>query len=355
MKRPVDRLPALFFALGLVGCGPEEACPGGVDEDGNCAAASGTGGQGTGAEEDAEAEASAGTQTDGDSATGPDPGTAAGNNSACMSNGSFPSGISDDPSLRKVIPYMVIGGSASLELGAMTVSRKSATSSGFTWTHVPVTNISDSAWCFVMIEDLSFSDGELELVDDGDVFVEGSVGDLGNGLYTGTCLAAGESGYFLSITEVDFERISEASFSIEEPDTSPATPLEVVVPTGYVVDGSDAEITIEHLSGQEITASDTAVWLLRDSSGEPVVWGFAEASDELVLSPGDTHQYRMSESFLQQVGPNICVWVDFDPPTAEKEVVPPAACEPGQDPERCEKQRWDARTARRAAVRRYVR
>lgn len=350
-KHLVGNWLILSLGLGLLGCGPEEACPSGYDESGNCAAAGGTGGQGTGSVTGPGAQTGAGTQADGDSETGSARDTGAGNNWACMSDGDFPAGISDDPSLRRVIPYTVIGGSTSLELGAMTISRMTPTSE-FTRTQLPVTNVSDSAWCFIQIEALSFSDGQSELINDGDAFVDGSVGDLGNGLYTDTCLAAGESGYVLTITEVGFDQVSEASLVLEDPDVIPAAALDVVVvPTGYVVAGSDAEVTLEHVDGQDATVSDRAVWLLRGSNAEPVIWGLAEALDEQLLSQGDTHQYQISESFLEQVGSSLCVWVDFSPVTTETEFIPPVACAPSLDPERCEKQRWDARTLRIAAAR----
>jgi len=289
------------------------------------------------------------TGSDDGSDTGRDPGPApaGGNNWACMSNGDFPAATIDDPSLRKVIPYAVNGESERLDLGPMTVSRNSTTS-GFMRTHLPVTNISDTQWCFIQIEELAFSGGGIELANSDFDFVQGSVGNIGNGLYTSTCLAPGESGYFFEITEVDFESVNEASFTLEEPDSIGIPPGQSLLPTGYEVEGSDADITVEHVEGEEPIAVDSSLWLLLDASGEPVSWGFADEPEETLTSQGDTNTYRASAPFLEQVGSTLCLWVDFSPATRRGEVVPRAACLTGQDPEVCEKRRLDARTAKSA-------
>lgn len=336
-----------IFVVAVFGCGPQDSCV----RDGECGAANDDdGGSGT----SADAAASSGADVDTDQGPDPGPDTPGGNNWACLSNGDYPAGLVDDPTLRKVIAYTMSGDAASLDLGPMTISRMSTTST-FVRSHVPVTNVSASTRCFIEMEALSFSDGSAELVADQGNFVQGSVGDVGGGLYTDTCLAPSESGYFLGITEVDFELIGEASFVIDDPDTLATAPLQSAVPTGYAVDGSDVDITVEHVGGGDINAPDNSIWLLRDAAGQPVVWGFADAPGESIMSLGDTRTYQSSESFLEQVGSNVCFWLDFAAPTDPAELVPPVACRADEDPESCEHRRWGARTAELAAQAHSVR
>jgi len=325
-----------------LGCTPKATCPAGVpDGEGNCVLDTD--------EADADADTDADSDSDADSDTDSDTDTddvGAGTNWACMSDGDFPAGQVDDPSLRKTVTVAVTAAQADLDLGDVTLSRPSLSSS-YTYLMLPVTNVGPVPLCFVRINDISFTDGIDELAYEDFSYVEGSIQDVGP-LYTGTCLLPGESGFFKEITEVDFDLVTEVRFTMEPADQDGLPPAGHVVPTGYTVDGHEAAIEAEHLLGGSLSVNTISTWLLRDGAGDPVHWGFASADDPQVMTPGDTITFDILAIGFDQVGSEICLWTDFE--SSARSGSPAVNCPDRLGQAACENLRWGDRNGREAAA-----
>ena len=319
-----------LLALLAIGCKPKSECPAGVpDGEGNCVL------------DDSDTDDGFNFGTDTDTRTDNGSGTSW----ACLRDGAFPTDQVDDPTLRKTIPYAMAGGSADLNLGSMTVSQREVGSS-HVYTTIPVKNVGPQTLCFIRIENIALSDGEINLsVEDFD-YAQGSVADVGS-LYTDTCLTAGEAGFFSEIIEVDFDLVSQAAFQLRLPDSVGTTPAGHVVPSGYVAEGTDAPVVAEHDLGGPLDVSSLARWLLRDDAGDPIIWGFASADSDATLQLGGSMTFDISASGVDQAGSEICLYTDFS--AAARARKPGTICSDGLDHDACQRQLWKARNTWEAA------
>ncbi len=310
----------IVLALLLSACKPSASCPNGVPTDGSCLPAD------TG---------SSTAVTDifqvSDESTW-----------ACLSDGRFPEGRMDDPAPRKTIPYTIVIAQPDLHFGAMTIIRSSATSSYFRMM-VPVKNTGPRHLCFLRIENLEFTHGLRE--NQPYTYVHGSVANTGSS-HTDTCLAPGASGFFGGMMKMDYDQIADASFDVNEVDDFGQPPDGLVRPSAYSVSDREAPVLSEHILGDTVTVSDRATWLLRRASGELVTFGLADAPGPANLALGDSVTHTLSESYLEQSGSEICLFLDYDSPG--RSGARSAACPEGLSPDACQAFLWEERNAREA-------
>ena len=134
------------------------------------------------------------------------------NNSAILAGETIGRGTALNADLRRSVT--VQGNAGGFAVGNAWISEMSP-ASGLVYLMVAVSNSHSEGACFVKAENLSFRDsGDGELAPDGLTYVDGSVGLLGSGVQTSTCLAAGEAGHFLTIADVPFDQVDRIHMDI---------------------------------------------------------------------------------------------------------------------------------------------
>ena len=144
------------------------------------------------------------------------------------------------------------------------------------WTYlaIPVTNISNTA-----IESIKLENGYV-LDDSGNpihvnairTYLHGSVGKLSSTIFSDTCLAPGETGYFFMIIEDSWTGITSFEFSFDYSLTEPEETYARVIPQSYTFAGNDLTINFKNTGTRKIDLDSLVYFALLDSSDRIVDW-----------------------------------------------------------------------------------
>ena len=204
-----------------------------------------------------------------------------GNNAAILTGETLGDSTAASADLRKEISVELNREVADLQVGDAYLARESADTETFEWL-LALTNTGEQTYCFVEATDLQFRDSVGVLLEDDNIFVQGSVRVGANDVYTDTCLSAGQTGYFLGIetaaggeqlySVIDSLTIGdiEVQVDFDEPDAS-VEPQRYAVSSGATQQLA-VDITNTGTSSAEVEPQSN--YVLLDEDGSPLTWNF---------------------------------------------------------------------------------
>jgi hypothetical protein len=149
-----------------------------------------------------------------------------------------------------------------------------------------VTNTGSTTLCFIKLEGYKSKDagGAILMTPMFVPYVDGSVIDLGNGLWTDTCVRPQETGWLLDIElSMDpnaqlYDALDSVEFAVTVDETATGIlPNARVVPTGYHVTPARA-VVVDFLNegpgSAQIGQTDLMRYIALDDAGAPVFWTF---------------------------------------------------------------------------------
>jgi hypothetical protein len=246
-----------------------------------------------------------------------------GNNSA-RAETPFGSGATENQALVKRVDFESTDPSGSLHAGPVFVSR-SATFSTYVNTFVRVENQGATRRCFVSIPAMQLRDAAgATIATDSVSYVQGSVG--ASSVYTDTCLAPGESGYFVGILEAPYTKVASLVFSIDGGDEGFGDPAMRVVPEDITgsVDFVDASA---HNLGPVAAELTFNLWIGYDAAHQPLHFGYLDPCDaqaSMTVAPGQVLPLCSSDYF-DGSGQAIQTWLGYGLSSAAKSAAGPNA------------------------------
>ena len=250
-----------------------------------------------------------------------------GNNAAVLTGATLGSGAADVAALRKDISVRLITEDRDLELRDAYLARESADTETFEW-FVELVNTGTETYCFVQALGLEFSgDGESVLIGDNS-FVQGNVRVGANDVYTDTCLAGGQTGYFFSIENAAdgdqlYSLIDSLTLSELTVQAGGEVPPASIVPQEYsVAPGTPQEIAVN------ITNTGTALarleefsnYILLDDDEQPLTWNFFNSPSNSVggdgtVAAGETRVLNDTLSYDGSAD-RMLAYTDFEDPNS---------------------------------------
>jgi hypothetical protein len=209
---------------------------------------------------------------------------------SCLPTSPTSSHITNPPvSANKTVQVSLASTSAYFEVGKCYVGRSSS-SSAYAYWMMQVINKSSLTLPFVRISGIRFRDayGDLLSTDTSMdyTYVAGRVMVVGfTPLFTNTCLAPGDTGYFLSIDTVNTKLASITADSISCSSTSISHPSAAISATSYTYLNNALDISIYN-SGTVGAKLSNGCSLLLGSSGVPVLWTIVSPVDSMISAGG---------------------------------------------------------------------
>lgn len=347
-RSPTAARVALLASLIAIGCGSGTSgkeSTGGAGAGGTAGPATGLGGDkspGVGAAGSSGAAAGAGQANGGAGAGGaPDPfancdwtigtGTeAAGpaptkNNSADLRGPALGAAAFTASTDRRAVPVNVGMNVTGLQVGQAYLTRTPTTSTSV-YVTIPVTNTGTDYPCFIQAMPFQYFNSAgtaLNSANDG-TYLSGGVGDLGGDIYTHSCLAPGETGYFLDIRSSTstqyFSVTASVSMDIASPFSGQAPPGRLT-PKQYEIGtcaaGRSIRVTAVNDGTSPVAVATSGVGLgpgiLLDADGVPAGWIYLEHDMEADLAAG-TSTFFFSDLPDVPAVARVQLFLDFDAP-----------------------------------------
>jgi hypothetical protein len=215
----------------------------------------------------------------------------------------------DSPSgdnLRKEISFFVMDVSSDFSFGTAYATRPYL-STQYVYGIIPITNNSYSeTHCFIQLEIISYKDSNDNLLYQKDLlYVTGQVQWDGGTIYTNTCLKPRERGHFVLIDNNDADNLYDNTSFIEVDAISVSTlginwqdpPADVQEQSGGIYTATSSNVPVINNGTESARLNETSVYILTDSSGEPVIWSFFDSASASILAAGDTATYTASTSY----------------------------------------------------------
>jgi hypothetical protein len=221
--------------------------------------------------------------------------------------------------LRKKVPITLSGGGTEFALGDGYLFADADLPS-YANLAVPVTNLGSTMHCFVAITTGSYqwntAQGSAKVALSGP-YATGSVGDVGSGIWTETCLAAGETGLILDIeSSLDMSDLFTPTVSIAmalESSTDGTPPPAALVPQTYTDAGSTLTVAFQNVGTGAGDIDRMGPYVLVDSGGLPAAWGFL---DEMPTGLLDAGQQGTATATTLGCGQTARAYIVFDSPPA---------------------------------------
>jgi hypothetical protein len=264
----------------------------------------------------------------------------------------------DTSTMRRMIPITMGTPIAGLQVGPAYLTR-SDTATETAYLTIAVTNTGTQRPCFIKASPLSYLNGSQVLNDPTHAgYVSGSVGDVGFGIFTDTCLGPGESGYIIDI-QLDSSGTaffsSTTSIALSLASSSAGTvPGGHLHPTGYEV-GSCAPMRSLRLTtvndgtaAVEVAQSTPALSpvILLDGGGLPAGWLYLQDNVASQVAVGEMVSLDAMVTAVWAVD-RARFFIQFDGAAA-------AALELGPTPAALAASAADARSAREALLARWL-
>jgi len=226
--------------------------------------------------------------------------------------------ISSTSLLRKSVPFTLSNPNASYSLGSAYVARIKATSTAIYWM-IPVTNVSNKTSCFVNLDSGEYRSNNGTVLDTVPVsYVAGSTRDLGNNVYTNTCLTPGQGGFFVGVTlNVNYDQIGSIVFaSLLQSVASSTAPALTISPAGYSVTPNSAvsqkvSLSVHNDSSVAGVLAPSSLSILLDGDNTPLIWFYITRPTTWngSLNPGGD---GVLESTVEYEGASHNMWVNLD-------------------------------------------
>jgi hypothetical protein len=223
--------------------------------------------------------------------------------------------------LRKEISFSVVDVSSDFSFGTAYATRPYA-STQYIYGIIPITNNSSSeTYCFVRLETINYqdSDGNLLYQEDGS-YVYGQVQWNGSTIFTNTCLRPGESGHFILIDNNDSDDLYDNTSSIEVDAISISTSgtnwqdptADVQEQSGGTYTATYSSVPVINNGTESAQLNENSVYILTDSSGEPMTWSFFDSASVSILAAGDTATYTSSTNYNNTGVQGGFSYIDFE-------------------------------------------
>ena len=247
-----------------------------------------------------------------------------GNNAAVLRGDSLGSGAAASAELRKEVSVGLNSEAADLEVGDAYLARENADTETFEW-FVALTNTGEQTYCFVRAADIQFSDGAGALLEEGFNFIQGSIRVGANSdIYTDTCLADGQTGYFFGTVPARDRQLYSVIDSIDIADITVQTGLSVpqasIVPQEYDLATSTSPPQLAVTVVNEGTAPARVLpesnYLLLDDDDSPLTWNFFGSLSWDGLMAADESRVLNDALVYSGSSKRLLVYVDFENPNS---------------------------------------
>ena len=248
--------------------------------------------------------------------------------SADLGGAAFGTEAFDATQERRTVTLHVSTPLPGLTLGQAYLTRLTPTDEGAFLT-IPASYSGTETPCFIKATNVTWTSAagqKLNSVDN--MYIEGSVGALPSMLDTDTCLAPGDSGYFLGIESPSgasalYSAVDSIALSLQS--TSPGSaPAAKLTPTRYDVGtcSSTRTLRVQATIGGSTAAVGMAGTLgsigsvvFLDSSGLPAGWTFVSQNQPANFTAGGSTSFYGSLPVAPAVS-RAQVYLPFDPPNA---------------------------------------
>ena len=225
--------------------------------------------------------------------------------------------------LRRAVPVKVGTTIAGLQIGQAYLTRSSSTSEAVDLT-IPVTNAGTDYPCFIKATTFHYlsTTGAILNVPTDSNYLSGSVGDLGGGIYSHTCLGPGETGYFINGQDTPGMPYFSGTTTIEvdlsfAPGMAPGGHL---TPKQYDLGTCAGIRTVRVAAVNDGTSTITVAphglgfgpAVLLDADGLPAGWIYLEDHQTAQLAPGETTYFFTDLADVPAVT-RVQFFLDFDP------------------------------------------
>jgi hypothetical protein len=265
------------------------------------------------------------------------------NNSADLSGTALGDVAFAPDGMRRSVPVEVDQGALQLELGDAYLTR--ADDGETAYVTIPVKNGGTGHPCFIEAMPFQWLAADGTVLNDSTqtTFVYGSVGDMGSGIFTDTCLGPGESGYLIDIEISTGEPFFSGTASIKlgiSSSRSGTSSAGHLVPQEYDVGTCSGQRSMRAVALNDgsapvaLTGSTTgSLVVFLDADAVPAGWTFFENQPTLTVGAGESATFFTFTAEEPDVT-RARFLVSFDSPTAKLELGAPPAGGPAADERR---------------------
>jgi hypothetical protein len=142
----------------------------------------------------------------------------------------------------------------------------------------------------------------------------------GSTIFTNTCLRPGESGHFILIDNNDSDDLYDNTSSIEVDAISISTSgtnwqdptADVQEQSGGTYTATYSSVPVINNGTESAQLNENSVYILTDSSGEPMTWSFFDSASVSILAAGDTATYTSSTNYNNTGVQGGFSYIDFE-------------------------------------------
>ena len=197
------------------------------------------------------------------------------NNSAVVNGDQIGTGQLSVAVVRAELPLVVQGSHPDISLGQAYKARSQVDTTDVYWL-VKATNDGDEALSGITAGGVAYLDANglpIEYTGPNVAKLYGNVGvtDLG---CERSCLAPGESGWFLGRQNIDYDDVASMRFSyIVDGDDTPTQPEAVVRPTSYTAGDGEIEVEARNTGSWVGVVGQQSAYVILDVDSTPLFWG----------------------------------------------------------------------------------
>jgi hypothetical protein len=222
--------------------------------------------------------------------------------------------------LRKKVPLTLNGGDTEFAIGDGYLFTE-ADVPQYAYLAVPVTNLGTTMHCFVAITPSTYQwntaqgNPPVELMTP---YATGSVGDVGSGIYTSSCLAPGETGFILDIEHsTDDSDLFTPTLGITmalESSFDGTPPAAALVPQSYTDTSGTLTVSFQNVGTGAANIDASGPYLLLDSGGLPTTFGYLAETPTGLVDVGQQGTATAADPI--KCGQTVRAYIVFDSPDA---------------------------------------
>ncbi len=251
--------------------------------------------------------------------------TFGGRNNSGYVDGNLGPGSDRNDRITRQISAVLLNPSLGIELGEAYSTRGSTVLDSWSQPVIVVRNVGAAALGFVRFQGIRYKDaaggvlGEASL---GYAYAQGSVGSMGESIWTDTCLAAGEEGVLVLIERVPWSQVATVEIDSVTATGSPSDPLCAMFPSsaGFRDEGFFGTLSMSFANSGSVPGRIALVgskYILYDGGGRPLDWGFFDmVHTTIVVPPGGTVALAASLCTFEGRAERIRGFMSFEDPAS---------------------------------------
>ncbi len=203
-----------------------------------------------------------------------------------------------------------------LQVPSFAFASRYTSTSTYTYLVIPVTNTSLTALQWVRLENGFVLDGSGNKthVTPETAYAKGSVGKVSSTIFTNTCLASGESGYFFLIIPDSWDHFTTFEFNFDYGSTEPQETYAKVIPQSYALVDNDLIVSFMNTGTKKVDMGYLHFVLL-DSSDRAISWNLTNNNvipSTGVLNVGESGSLEEGYYLYKGSSSKMKVFLDFD-------------------------------------------